>query len=194
MSERIALFGTSADPPTRAHQRLLLWLSQHYDRVLAWASDNPFKQHGASLEQRLEMLRRLGHDWPRPPANLSIDPRLAHPRTLDTLTTARHLWPEARFTVVIGSDLVAQLPRWYRVGDWLGQVDLLVVPRPGYPLAPPDLQALEQQGARVAIAPIEGPAIASSSYRRTGDASLLPDSVAAYIRNQGLYGCCAGNR
>ena len=194
MSERIALFGTSADPPTRAHQRLLLWLSQHYDRVLAWASDNPFKQHGASLEQRLEMLRRLGHDWPRPPANLGIDPRLAHPRTLDTLTTARRLWPEARFTVVIGSDLVTQLPRWYRVGDWLGQVDLLVVPRPGYPLAPTDLQALEQQGARVAIAPIEGPAIASSSYRRTGDASLLPESVATYIRDQGLYGCCAGNR
>ena len=29
----IALFGTSADPPTSAHQAILNWLAAHYDHV-----------------------------------------------------------------------------------------------------------------------------------------------------------------
>ena len=42
---RIALFGTSADPPTAGHQKILRWLSEGYDRVAVWAADNPFKCH-----------------------------------------------------------------------------------------------------------------------------------------------------
>ncbi|MEY2856531.1 MAG: nicotinic acid mononucleotide adenyltransferase, partial [Cyanobacteriota bacterium] len=52
----IALFGTSADPPTIGHQTILQWLSQHYDRIVVWASDNPFKQHQTPLKFRSEML------------------------------------------------------------------------------------------------------------------------------------------
>ncbi|NEP57541.1 MAG: nicotinic acid mononucleotide adenylyltransferase, partial [Symploca sp. SIO2G7] len=29
-NNKIALFGTSADPPTAAHQAILSWLSHHY--------------------------------------------------------------------------------------------------------------------------------------------------------------------
>ncbi|MGL5832760.1 MAG: nicotinate-nucleotide adenylyltransferase, partial [Waterburya sp.] len=32
--KKIALFGTSADPPTIGHQTILQWLSQHYDHVV----------------------------------------------------------------------------------------------------------------------------------------------------------------
>ena len=48
----VALFGTSADPPTRGHQALLEGLLQLYPTVATGASDNPLKQHGAPLEQR----------------------------------------------------------------------------------------------------------------------------------------------
>lgn len=41
---RVALFGTSADPPTVGHQAILRWLSEHYDQVAVWAADNPFKK------------------------------------------------------------------------------------------------------------------------------------------------------
>jgi cytidyltransferase-like protein len=57
--KRIALFGTSADPPTSGHQAILNWLSQHYDLVAVWASDNPFKSHQTPLEHRSRMLRLL---------------------------------------------------------------------------------------------------------------------------------------
>lgn len=52
-SMNIALFGTSADPPTRGHGKILTWLAQHYDQVAVWAADNPFKQHQASLDLSL---------------------------------------------------------------------------------------------------------------------------------------------
>ncbi len=55
----IALFGTSADPPTRGHQALLEGLLQHFPRVATWASDNPMKQHGAPLAQRAALLGAL---------------------------------------------------------------------------------------------------------------------------------------
>lgn len=34
---RVALFGTSADPPTAGHQVVLSWLSEGYDWVAVWA-------------------------------------------------------------------------------------------------------------------------------------------------------------
>ena len=52
----IALFGTSADPPSIGHQQILQWLDLHYDRVWVWVSDNPFKTHQASLSDRLKMM------------------------------------------------------------------------------------------------------------------------------------------
>ena len=40
---QIALFGTSADPPSIAHREILRWLCDRYDWVAVWASDNPMK-------------------------------------------------------------------------------------------------------------------------------------------------------
>ena len=55
----LALFGTSADPPTRGHQALLEGLLSRYGQVSTWASDNPMKQHGAPLKLRARLLGTL---------------------------------------------------------------------------------------------------------------------------------------
>jgi nicotinate-nucleotide adenylyltransferase len=47
--QKIALFGTSADPPTAGHKTILSWLSQNFDWVAVWASDNPFKIGNAAV-------------------------------------------------------------------------------------------------------------------------------------------------
>ena len=52
VQQRIALLGTSADPPTRGHQDRLAQLLTRYDRVATWASDDPMKPHGAPLAVR----------------------------------------------------------------------------------------------------------------------------------------------
>ena len=41
---RIALFGTSADPPTIGHKKILEELSTIYSNVITYTSDNPKKK------------------------------------------------------------------------------------------------------------------------------------------------------
>ena len=68
----IALFGTSADPPTLGHQALLEGLLDHHDRVVTWASDNPGKCHGLPLQQRQRLLRTLVTSLADPRLSLSL--------------------------------------------------------------------------------------------------------------------------
>jgi len=213
---RIALFGTSADPPTAGHQEICRWLGQHYDWVAVWASDNPFKSHQTPLEHRSTMLKLLledlrspgkygdagfnakfkagfnaeFHSQLNPVLNIDLYQKLSSPRTLETVTKARQLWgDEPELTLVIGADLISQLPRWYRLEDLLQQVKILVIPRSGYPLEEQDLQELKSLGGRVAIARVHPPGVSSTDYRNSGDDRAITPPVAAYISQENLYPC-----
>ncbi|MBV5261931.1 nicotinate-nucleotide adenylyltransferase [Synechococcus moorigangaii CMS01] len=183
---RIALFGTSADPPTVGHQAILHWLSQHYDQVAVWAADNPFKEHGASLGQRSAMLQLLIEDLGC--TNVVLDERLSDRRSLNTLQCAREIWgQDAAFFLVIGSDLVRQIPRWYRAKDLLQQVTLLIFPRKGYPLQPEALQQLAALKGTWETADYAPPGVSSSEYRTNGKQKAVIPTIAQYIQAQQLY-------
>ena len=186
---RIALFGTSADPPTAGHQAIVCWLCDRYDWVAVWAADNPFKSHQTPLEHRGSMLRLLIEDINPARHNVGFYPELSSYRTLSTVEMAKCWDADADFTLVIGSDLVSQLPRWYEVEELLRQVELLVVPRPGYALEEDSLERLRQLGARVAIADLTGPDVSSTAYRENGDTHALTPPIEAYIHREHLYKC-----
>ncbi len=186
---RIALFGTSADPPTLAHQEILTSLAEAYDRVVVWAADNPFKQHGANLAQRTEMLGILIHDLPRSRETVELHPELSSRRTIETLEKAQQLWINGDFTLVIGSDLVAQIPTWYRADGLLSQVHVLVIPRPNYPVRSPELDCLRELARSVAIAEIHGLNVSSTAYREHRESQGITPAIAAYIQQEHLYEC-----
>ena len=186
--EKIALFGTSADPPTVGHQTILHWLSQHYDRVVVWASDNPFKQHQTPLQYRTEMLQLTIADLQATRNNISLHPELSDRYTLITVNKARKKWgQEVKFSLVIGSDILPQITSWYRIEELLGQVQVLIVPRLGYEIEPANLKALREAGAKLAIASLNAPKVSSSTYRLQKDRSLIPPSVEDYIYQKSLY-------
>lgn len=185
----IALFGTSADPPTIGHQAILAWLSYRFDGVAVWASNNPFKAHQTPLAHRLKMLQLLIHDLQRSRPNVQCCPDLSQPRTIHTLEIAKRRWTDANFTFVVGSDLVAQLPTWHQIEDLLREVNLLVVPRPGYPLSESALQELKQCGARIAIADLMGSDTSSTAYREHKDTDGLTAAIKDYIHREHLYEC-----
>ena len=182
----LALFGTSADPPTVGHQQILGWLGEHYDQVAAWAADNPFKDHGNPLHHRMAMLRATIQDLSQG-HNIGVYPELSHRFTRMTVDRARDRWPDATLTLTIGSDLIEQLPQWYQVAELFQQVDLLIIPRPGYAITPDKLEPLTTLGARVTVANLTGLAVSSTVYRNQGDRAALPPSVAAYIDQENLY-------
>jgi nicotinate-nucleotide adenylyltransferase len=187
MSLSIALFGTSADPPSVGHQQILAWLGAHYDKCIVWVSDNPFKQHQANLAHRLAMMRLTIEDLPVSVQNVELHPHIAHSRTIFTLELAQKIWTDAQFTLVVGADLVPQLPRWYRAGDLLSQVKLLIMPRVGRDILPEDIATLEAMGTQVSIAPVHIADVSSTAYRNHHDQRLVSSSVYRYIKEHGLY-------
>jgi nicotinate-nucleotide adenylyltransferase len=187
---RIALFGTSADPPTAGHQKILSWLSERYDWVAVWAADNPFKFQQTPLSHRAAMLQLLITDINTPQRNIALAQDLSSFRTLETLEKAKQCWGEAaEYTLVIGSDLLHQLSSWYRIQDLLQQVQLLVVPRPGYEINESILQDVERLGGKVSIASLTGLDVSSTAFRTQGDSELLTPPVVAYIHREHLYEC-----
>jgi nicotinate-nucleotide adenylyltransferase len=184
---QIALFGTSADPPTAGHQRILWWLADHFDQVVVWASDNPFKSHQTDLQHRCAMLQMLIDEIKSSKPNIDLYQHLSSRRTLETVISAQQQWLQAEFTLVIGSDLVQQIQGWYQVQNLLKQVKLLIVPRPGYPVNDQDLVALSQLGGTVEIASIIGLPVSSTDFREAGDCNALTAPVQAYINQENLY-------
>jgi nicotinate-nucleotide adenylyltransferase len=184
---QIALFGTSADPPTSGHQAILLWLSQRFDKVVVWASDNPFKTHQTLLEHRMAMLSLLIEEINAQKANIALHPELSSRRTLETLKGAKNYWSDADYTLVVGSDLVQQIPQWYQIETLLKQVELLIIPRPGYQVVEMDLDHLKKLGATLTIATVTGLPVSSSHYRQTGNTEVLTTRVQDYINREKLY-------
>jgi nicotinate-nucleotide adenylyltransferase len=187
---RVALFGTSADPPTAGHQEILSWLAERYDWIAVWAADNPFKSHQTPLEHRAAMLQLLIADIDAPRHNLALEQELSSLRTLETVEKAKVRWGKnVELTMVIGSDLVSQLPRWYRIEDLLQEVQLMVVPRPGYAIDESSLEVVQNLGGKIAIASLTGLDISSTAFREYGDPQALTPPVVAYINREHLYEC-----
>lgn len=185
--KQIALFGTSADPPTVGHQAIIEWLAERYDAVAVWASDNPFKRHQSLLSARQRMLALLVQDSQQRYPQVQLQARLSHSKTLLTVQQAQQLWPQARLTLVVGADVVPTLPDWYGVATLFQQVQLLILRRPNAQLQPKVLAVLQGLGAQFAIANFQGPPVSSSHYRHTGDIQTIPTVIAAYIQHHHLY-------
>ncbi len=187
---KIALFGTSADPPTAGHLVILKWLSEHYDWVAVWAADNPLKSQQTPLSHRAAMLELLIKDINVSKKNIALEQDLSSWRTLETLEKAKLKWGKhIEYTLVIGADLVNQLSRWYHIQDLLQQVELLIIPRPGYIIDNSSLERVKQMGGKIQIANLIGLDVSSTAFREQGDINTLTPPVIAYIHQQHLYKC-----
>lgn len=187
--QQIALFGTSGDPPSVGHQTILRHLSQNYDLCVVWVADNPFKSHQAPLVHRLAMMDLTIADLAPHCGNVGLYPEMSHRRTIHTLDAAAKVWTGAEFTLVIGADLVPQLPTWYAAAELLARVKLLVMPRQGYHLDAEAVMTVEAMCPAVQFAPPQTwiPDVSSSDYRNGGNRSVIIPSVAAYIEQEHLY-------
>ncbi len=191
----VALFGTSADPPTLGHKALLQGLLDLFPRVVTWASDNPMKPRQTPLSVRLALLAALVDAIGDP--RLTLDQELSSPWAIETLERARSRWPGETPVFVVGSDLLAQMPRWREASRLLHSLDLAVAPRQGWPVRERDLEALRGLGARVRLLPLFPPATASSRARELAgpspDPAQVPEELWPLLRRHGLYGLASSS-
>lgn len=120
-------------------------------------------------------------------SNVELHPEISNPRTLITLERAQQIWCDGNFSLVVGADIVPQLPSWYRSQELLSQVSILVIPRLGYTLSKAQLAPIESQTKQITIADLTLPGVSSSSFREYKDRSGMLKEVLDYIDRYDLY-------
>ena len=182
----IALFGTSADPPTLGHEALLNELTKIFPKVITWASDNPDKKHQIPLLKRTQLLRILVKKISHPKSELVQE--LSSPRTIHTLKKAFQLWPEASFSFVIGSDLAMQVPKWLNAKSILSKVRIAIAMRDGWPISDVQLAKIKKLGGKIEILPFTIPESSSSKFRERPQEVLVPQELLPLLLEENLYG------
>ena len=182
----IALFGTSADPPTLGHEALLIELTKIFPKVITWASDNPDKKHQIPLLKRTQLLRILVQKISHP--KLELVQELSSPRTIHTLKKAFLLWPEANFSFVIGSDLALQVPKWLNAKSILNKATIAIAMRDGWPISDKHLEEIKSLGGEINLLPFHIPESSSSKFRERPQECLVPQEIVQLLIEENLYG------
>ena len=182
----IALFGTSADPPTLGHEAMLSELTKIFPKVITWASDNPDKKHQIPLLKRTQLLRILVNKISHP--KLELVQELSSPRTIQTLKKAFQLWPEASFSFVIGSDLAVQVPKWLHAKSVLNKATIAIAMRDGWPICDQQLKEIKKLGGEIDLLPFHIPESSSSKFRERPQKLLVPKELVPLLLEENLYG------
>ncbi|WP_148861823.1 nicotinate-nucleotide adenylyltransferase [Marinobacter fonticola] len=205
------ILGGTFDPIHHAHLRTAVELKENLGIEAITLVPSHIPPHrdepGATPDQRLDMLRRAVDGEP----GLLVDEReLARNKpsyTVDTLAELRQeIGSSEPLAMVVGTDSFASIDRWYQWERLLELAHIIVVQRPGY--APPDdgvagrlladnaetTAATLRQRPSGHVWPVSLPLldIAATTIRhyvREGRSPryLVPDSVWALIRDNGLY-------
>jgi nicotinate-nucleotide adenylyltransferase len=180
---RVALFGGSFNPPHVAHQMVALYALETTRVDQLWwvpAFKHAFDKPLASFENRLRMCE-LAAKGVGPRARVTeIERTIGGPsRTLNTVRRLLKLHPKVQFSLVIGSDITAQLHAWHGIDELQKIVEFIVI------------------GRRAAVgaadhSPITMPEVSSTEVRRllragSSAEGLVPRTVLDYIYRHGLY-------
>ncbi|HYZ93879.1 MAG TPA: nicotinate-nucleotide adenylyltransferase [Actinomycetota bacterium] len=162
------------------------------DKVLFVPAGNPWQKDDKDVtpgEQRLEMTKLATDGNPSfEVSRLELD-REGPTYTIDTLRAVREQQPDDELFFITGADAISQILTWKDPSDVLDLATFVAVTRPGH-----RLDDAGSQGAGERIVVLEIPALAISSTdirRRVAEGRpiryLVPDAVARYIADHGLY-------
>ena len=182
---KIALFGTSADPPTSGHKKIIQELSKKYKLVICYASDNPSKNHKENLFFRSLLLEKLICDFDHP--HIIFDQNLSSPWALTSIKRCKRKYTHDQIDFIIGSDLVSEMFTWKNINQIIGEVKLIIIPREGYPIEQKYLLRIKESNADFEVLDIKIPKISSSMIRKNSEYSGLPKSLMSIVKNNNLY-------
>lgn len=189
---RIGILGGTFDPVHVGH--LVAAVEARHDlgleRVLLVVANEPWQKTGErSVSPAADRLAVVAAAVSGVPGLEASDLEIARggpSYTVDTVAEVRRHHPSADLFLVIGADVVPQLPTWQRVGELPDQVTLVVVHRGGVEPGP------DPPGWSVVRLRIPALEISSSDLRdrlATGRPVdyLIPQTAIRCIRDRGLY-------
>ena len=189
---RIGVFGGTFDPVHTGHVETAeaVHRTLDLDRTLLVVANEPWQKEGTRsvtpAEDRLAMVEAAVADRPGLEASrLEID-RGGPSYTVDTVDQLHGLYPGSELFLVVGADVVPDLPTWHNEAALQESVVLVVVDRPGstrekpppgwnavsVPVPPFDVSSTELRARLEAGEPVGG---------------LVPEGVIRCIRGRNLY-------
>jgi nicotinate-nucleotide adenylyltransferase len=193
------VFGGTFDPIHVAHLAVAEAARDTYGlrRVLFVPAAQPPHKPGRSItavEHRLAMVEAaIAGNAAFTISRLEID-RPGPSYTVDTLLALRESDPGERLALILSAESFAELPTWHRAEGITELADLIVAPREGYLAVDATSGGRDGAGRDTRVAHLDGPRIrlSASEIRERAAAGrsiryLVPDAVAAYISDHGLY-------
>ncbi|HIT07919.1 MAG TPA: nicotinate (nicotinamide) nucleotide adenylyltransferase [Candidatus Merdivicinus faecavium] len=193
--ERFGIYGGTFNPIHNGHLHLIraACAQLSFDRLLVVPANIPPHKAAvdlASNRDRLEMARLATAGMPGVwVSDIELRAR-GKSYTVLTLERLRALFPECRFTLLMGADMLESFDRWHRWRDILKLADIAAFAR-----NEGEESLLERKAAligRARVVRVEPLPLSSTLVRekvRRGEdiSDLVPEPVAAYIYEKGLY-------
>ena len=193
--ERFGIYGGTFNPIHNGHLHLIraACAQLSFDRLLVVPANIPPHKAAvdlASNRDRLEMARLATAGMPGVwVSDIELRAR-GKSYTVLTLERLRAHFPECRFTLLMGADMLESFDRWHRWRDILKLADIAAFAR-----NEGEESLLERKAAligRARVVRVEPLPLSSTLVRekvRRGEdiSDLVPEPVAAYIYEKGLY-------
>ena len=185
MEKSIALFGTSADPPTIGHKKILEELSKIYSFTISYVSNNPKKKHIEDISIRSHLLKTLIDDLDNP--KILFNQKISSPWAVESIKKCKEIYKFNNLDFVIGSDLIKDIFYWKNFDKIILDVSFFIILREGYPVESNTLKMLETYKVKFKISTIKTPNISSSKFRLNFNCSNLPSSLIDIVKKNNLY-------
>lgn len=178
---RVGIYGGTFDPIHLGHLHVItqLFKKDLIDQLFLIPAGQPLLRSSeptATPEQRRKMCELAVSTLPQEIKNkVSVNPieilRQGPSYAIDTVEALHHAYPEDELFLVLGADAYAKINQWERVDELKDLVSIICINRPGYPATGIDIEALD----------------AAATSIRQGLSADVPEIVAGYIRENGLY-------
>jgi len=185
MEKSIALFGTSADPPTIGHKKILEELSKIYAFTISYVSNNPKKKHIEDISIRSHLLKTLIDDLDN--TKILFNQSVSSQWAVESIKKCKRIYESNNLDFVIGSDLIKDIFCWKNFDKIIKEVSFFIIIREGYPVESKTLQMLETYRVKFKISTIKTPDISSSNFRLNFNYSNLPNSLVDFVKKNNLY-------
>ena len=142
--KKIIIYGGAFNPPTKAHQAILQSTVSIAEKMQAdiWlmpSGERPDKTIAINTDTRIAMCRALILSVPSPSVNIHLHTSElvtnAQTNTYETVSQLKEKHPFHEFIWLFGADSISTMPSWPKGQQLINSLDMLVVPRPGIPLA-----------------------------------------------------------
>jgi nicotinate-nucleotide adenylyltransferase len=180
---QVALLGGSFNPPHVGHL-----LAAHYVRATQGVDEvwlmptfrHPFGKVTAPYEHRVRMCELLCQDASGWMKTSRVESEVGKDgRTVDTLEFLQARHPEYHFTLIIGSDILKDLPSWKDFDRIQRMARVVVLYRAGYPA---------DEAVGPPLAQVSSTDIRDRLARGELPSDLVPGVVLAYAREHHLFG------